>query len=102
MSSLLGLASLSALLFSGVCLGAIPPALQVGIAGHAFDHLGDIGDQADVAAASGANILYVTGLGSLGYQGLPTSAEIIQQTKATRAYLQNARQKGISLAIGYI
>ena len=32
--------------------GALPE-LQVGVAGHAFDHLGSIGEQAEAAAASG-------------------------------------------------
>jgi len=85
-----------------LCWGSVPPELQVGIAGHAFDHLGAIGNQAEAAAESGANIIYVTGLGTFGYQGLPTPVEIIKETKATRAYLSNARRRGISLAIGYI
>src|SRR6516162_2445740 len=47
---------------------AAPRELRVRIAGHVFDHLGSIGDQAAAAAASGANIIYVSGLGALGYQ----------------------------------
>ena len=52
-------------------LAGAPRELRVGVAGHAFDHLGAIGDQAEAAAASGADIIYVTGLGGLGYMGLP-------------------------------
>src|SRR5688572_26720809 len=45
--------------------------LAVGVAGHAFDHLGGIGDQAEAAAGSGANVMYATGFGAVGYGGLP-------------------------------
>ena len=38
--------------------------LLPGIAVHAFDHLGNIGDQAGTAAACGANIIYAGGFGS--------------------------------------
>src|SRR5687767_4416583 len=55
------------LLLAGDLLGQ--PKLRVGIAGHAFDHLGGLGEQAETAVASGANIIYVTGVGGLGYQG---------------------------------
>jgi len=82
--------------------GSVLPELRVGIAGHAFDHLGAIGNQAEAAVESGANIIYVTGLGTFGYQGLPAPDEIIKETKATQAYLSSARRHGISLAIGYI
>ena len=33
------------------------PDFRIGVAGHAFDHLGAIGEQADAALASGATIL---------------------------------------------
>jgi hypothetical protein len=79
-----------------------PEELRVGIAGHAFDHLAAIGEQADAAAASGANIIYITGLGGLGYSGLPAPEEILRQRTATQTYLRQARQHGIRLAIGYI
>ena len=91
---LLGLTGTSA-------IGA-PVELRVGTAGHAFDHLGSIGDQAEAAAASGASIIYVTGLGALGYQGLPPAQEIDRQRKATAAYLLKARHHGIRLALGYV
>ena len=81
---------------------AAPRALQVGIAAHAFDHLGNLGDQAEAAAASGANIIYVTGLGGLGYAGLPDEQTLAQQRQATSIYLHRAHQHGIALAIGYV
>lgn len=37
--------------------------LDVGAAGHAFDYLGNIGDQASAAVASGSTILYSSGFG---------------------------------------
>ena len=49
--------------------------LAVGVVGHAFDHLGNIADEAEATAASGANIIYASGFGSLGYGGLPAPAE---------------------------
>src|SRR6478672_11405422 len=76
--------------------------LAVGIAGHAFDHLGNIGDQADAAAASGANIIYVTGLGSCGYVGLPPQEDFTRQKNATASYIAKAKRNGIRLAIGYV
>ncbi len=80
----------------------MPSELRVGIAGHAFDHLSSIGDQAEAAAASGANIIYVTGLGGLGYSGLPAEEGMAQQRQATAAYILKARHQGIRLAIGYV
>jgi hypothetical protein len=83
-------------------LASVSPELRVGDAGHAFDHLGNIGEQAEAAAASGANILYVTGLGGLGYNGLPGPDEMVRQHEHTRAYIQQAKAKGVRLAIGYV
>src|SRR5437588_975592 len=74
--------------------------LRVGIEGHAFDHLGAIGGQAEAAAASGANIIYVSGLGALGYQGLPSAEQMRKQREATVTYLRAAKRNGIRLAIG--
>ncbi len=79
-----------------------PRQLQVGIASHAFDHLGELGNQAETAAASGANILYVTGFGGFGYEGLPTVEEMTNCLKVTSSYLQNAKRHGITLAMGYV
>src|SRR6267378_3750819 len=81
---------------------AAPHEFQVGVADHAFDHLSSIADQAETAAMSGANIIYVTGLGASGYQGLPSAEEMLQQRRATTTYLRNAKRKGIRLAIGYV
>lgn len=81
---------------------ASPRELRTGRAGHAFDHLGGISEQAEVAAASGANIIYATGLGGPGYLGLPPVHELQRARKASGAYLERARQKGIQLALGYV
>jgi hypothetical protein len=72
------------------------------VAGHAFDHLGSIGEQAEAAAASGANIIYASGVGALGYEGLPSAEELARQRQAAATYLRNAKQHGIRLAIGYV
>lgn len=80
----------------------VPPTLRIGVAGHAFDHLGGIPDQGEVAAASGANIIYATGVGSLGYTGLPAWMELERQRLATANYLNGVRKSGIKLALGYV
>jgi hypothetical protein len=43
--------------------GLIRNDLGVGIAAHAFDHLGNLDDQAPAAVASGSTILYASGIG---------------------------------------
>jgi hypothetical protein len=67
----------AALLVCGVvparAADAQPDAFAVGVAQHAFDHLGAIGEQADAVAASGGNIIYATGCGGVGYAGLPAA-----------------------------
>jgi hypothetical protein len=80
----------------------IPDELRVGRAQHAFDHLGNIDEQADAATAAGATILYVTGCGGLGYSGLPSTEELNRQREQNAAYLRRARNSGIRLALGYI
>ena len=95
-------ACLAWLALQAVVLAGVPPQLRVGVAGHAFDHLGALGDQAEAAAASGADIIYVTGLGSVGYQGLPPVEVLAAQRQATAAYLREAKRLGIHLAIGYV
>jgi hypothetical protein len=77
-------------------------ALRIGVAAHAFDHLGGIGNQAQAAAASGANIIYTSGIGVFGYQGLPPGTELEKQCTATSEYVRNAKKSGIRLAIGYV
>jgi hypothetical protein len=82
-------------------LAGTPQDLRVGVAGHAFDHVGTIGDQAEAALASGANIIYVSGVGA-GYLGLPASEVLAARRKAAVAYLHAAKRQGIRLAIGYV
>jgi hypothetical protein len=77
------------------------PALRVGRAGHAFDHLGNLGEQAATVAASGATVIYATGLGGHGYAGLPTEAELAKLRDATSKYNREARRHGIELILGY-
>jgi hypothetical protein len=80
----------------------MPAALRVGRAGHAFDHLGAIGNQAVAAATSGATIIYATGLGGYGYAGLPPADELAAQREQVTAYNLDAKRRGIELAIGYV
>jgi hypothetical protein len=76
--------------------------VAVGIAGHAFDHLGNIADQAEAAAASGANIIYASGFGSLGYGGLPSPPELNDAGDKIGEYVRRAKAAGIRLAFGYV
>ena len=76
--------------------------LRVGHSFHAFDHLGNIGEQAETAAAAGVNIIYATGLGGVGYGGLPAEASLSVQCAAVSAYNQNARCHGIRVILGYL
>jgi hypothetical protein len=64
--------------------------LRVGRAGHAFDHVGDISEQADVAAASGMTIIYASGLGAVGYEGVPADAEFNRQRDLVAQYNRRA------------
>jgi hypothetical protein len=81
---------------------AAPPPLSPGVAFHSFDHLGEFNNQADTAAASGCNITYITGMGSLGYTGLPATAALDDAKQATAAYNHHAKQQGIQLSIAYV
>jgi hypothetical protein len=76
--------------------------LPIGLAQHAFDHLGAINDQAEAAAASGANVIYTTGFGAWGYEGLPSEEDIQARFTTTGDYLDRARKEGIQVAIGYV
>jgi hypothetical protein len=80
----------------------IPAELRVGRAGHAFDHLGGIGSQAQAAAESGATILYTGGLGEAGYGGIPPQAEFGKLLTSARDYSATAKERGIELTIGYL
>jgi len=91
------------LLLVGASARATAPEdeLRVGRAGHAFDHLGAIGDQAETAAASGATVIYASGLGALGYGGLPPAGDLAEVRRAVAAYNAKARAAGVRLIIGY-
>ncbi|MEO6034720.1 MAG: putative glycoside hydrolase, partial [Verrucomicrobiota bacterium] len=83
-------------------LGADRPELLVGLAGHAFDHLGNIDAQARAAVMSGATIIYGTGFGALGYGGLPVTEKIEEAHRTTKGYLAEAKRNGLQLAFGYV
>jgi hypothetical protein len=98
------LLGLAAVLFpgaSGTRADELGP-LATGVAGHAFDHLGNLGDQAKAAAASGATIIYASGFGGVGYGGLPAPDELKADGARYAAYVRDARAAGIRLAIGYV
>jgi hypothetical protein len=96
------LGPLACLLAVMPALGADPPReLSVGIAQHAFDHLGAMADLAGPAAACGATIIYCTGVGA-GYQTLPAEMEFARERRDSLVYLKQARAQGIQLAIGYV
>ncbi|MEO7299977.1 MAG: hypothetical protein ABI042_15530 [Verrucomicrobiota bacterium] len=80
----------------------VPRELRVGIAGHAFDHLGGIGDQADAAIASGMTIIYPGCFGQMGAEGLPAPKEIEILRKQFSDYLAGAKKNGIKLALAYV
>jgi hypothetical protein len=89
----------------GVCgqLAAESPAeLRIGRAGHAFDHLGGIGGEAEAAAASGMSIIYSGGLGEAGYHGLPVPSDFATLRKSVSDYSRRAKKLGIELNIGYL
>jgi hypothetical protein len=90
------------LFFVGVAAATTPAELRLGRAGHAFDHLGKIGEQAEAAAASGSTIIYATGLGSAGYAGLPPQSDFQSLSGKLSEYNRNAKSHGIELSIGYL
>ncbi len=77
-------------------------ALRTGVAGHAFDHNGEITDQLDAALASGCNIIYCGHVGDLGYNGLPEESKLGATLEGMRTYTAKAKHEGIRLAIGYV
>jgi hypothetical protein len=87
---------------AGIARGAEPDPLAVGVAGHAFDHLGGIGDQAEAAAGSGATIIYDTGFGSIGYGGWPGAEKLAEAGRAIGGYVRRAKGAGIRVDIGYL
>src|SRR5258705_9183658 len=102
--------ALKRLLFAAICFlflsgdlaAETPNELRIGRAGHAFDHLGGIGAQAEAAAASGSTIIYTGGLGEAGYQGLPPQNEFGTLRNNFAAYSRRAKKLGIELNIGYL
>ena len=76
--------------------------LRVGAAFHAFDHLGEFGHQGEAAAASGATIVYGTGLGHHGYSGLPAPEKLAQDVAAELEYNQKLKAAGIKTCLGYL
>ncbi len=92
----------SAFLISLTTLAAERRELRVGVAGHAFDHLGNIGEQADAALASGATIIYATGFGGVGYEGVRSGKEMEKIRRSSADYIRRAKANGIRLALGYV
>lgn len=92
----------SASAVEGVAVAPVPTALKLGHAVHAFEHLGAYAGQAEAAAASGATIIYATGLGGAGYTGLPGHAGLETLMSEVRDYNANARAKGVEVVLGYL
>ncbi len=99
---ILAIAIASILVAETILAENIPIELRTGHASHAFDHLGGFADQADAAAKSGATIIYASGVGGLGYSGLPPQNELDATLKRVAAYSAHAKQQGVELAIGYL
>jgi hypothetical protein len=76
--------------------------LRLAEAVHAFEHLGAYSFQAPVAAEAGANIIYATGIGGDAYGGLPEAAEFQRRMDTARAYVADAKNRGITIALGYL
>ena len=80
-----------------------PRELRIGRAGHAFDHLGGIGEQAEAAAASGATIIYASGLGEARLRrACRRRTSLTTRAKTVSEYNRQAKQNGIELSIGYL
>ena len=97
---------LTAILLVSALLGPIEPStpidLRHGQALHAFEHLGNIGEQVEAAAASGATVIYATGCGGVGYGGLPPAEQWAQQKTCAAAYAAKAHALGIPTVLGYL
>ncbi|HUW59755.1 MAG TPA: prolyl oligopeptidase family serine peptidase [Candidatus Bathyarchaeia archaeon] len=76
--------------------------LRVGSAFHAFDHLSGTDHQGEVAAACGATIIYGSGLGGLGYSGLPATDELARTLAAESEYNRKLKSTGIKTCLGYL
>ncbi len=95
-------AAISVFAFSSRLVAETRSELRIGRAGHAFDHLGSIGSQAEAAAASGSSIIYSSGVGVAGYQGLPPQKDFATLRKNVSEYSRKAKELGIALNIGYL
>jgi len=69
---------------------------------HAFEHLGGYSEQAEAAAACGATVIYATGMGGMGYSGIPAPEQWQTQWDRSLAYNQHSRQLGIEVIVGYL
>lgn len=78
-----------------------PRELRTGLAQHAFDHVGNVGNLGDLAAACGETVIYCNGAGA-GYLGLPGDDVLAARRRQSLAYLKDARKHGVRLAIGYV
>ena len=90
------------LLVSTRLMAAVDPRLETGVAVHAFDHLGNLGHQAEAAAASGATVIYATGVGGVGYSGLPEKNALKQLISEESSYAQRAHRLGVNVVLGYV
>lgn len=78
------------------------PEFRPGFSFHAFEHLHNYGQQAEAAAASGATVIYATGLGLDGYSGLPPAEDWEAHKTDSRAYAYRAKSLGIQVVLGYL
>ncbi len=95
-------ATICVLIFCGELAAELPSELRLGRAGHAFDHLGDIGGQAEAAAASGATIIFSSGISQAAYQGMPSQKEFEALRQNAGEYSRRAKEHGIEVNIGYL
>ena len=86
----------------GRALAEGDPALRLGAALHAFDHLGAQGQQLDAAVASGVTVIYATGVGSDGYEGIPATDVWKRHRDDAAAYCASAKARGVQRMIGYL
>jgi hypothetical protein len=68
----------------------------------AFDHIGDLSDQADAAADSRCTLIYATGIGRYSYSGLPPKAEMEAYLATLREYNRKAHARGVGIVLSYL
>ncbi|MFA6241561.1 MAG: hypothetical protein WC655_11555 [Candidatus Hydrogenedentales bacterium] len=78
------------------------PDLRVGAAFHAFEHLHSFSHQSEAAAACGVTVIYASGLGGDGYNGLPPADTWAERLNAEAAYAKQAKAQGIKTVLGYL